>query len=339
MEENVSRAPRGSGGQHEVRTGVMIINLGTPEAPTPKHLRRYLREFLGDPFVDLGPPRPIWWFILNFIVLPFRPRKSAEMYKRVWTAEGPPLTVFSRRQQHALQRELGNRFHVELGYRYGEPSILNALKRLVERGCNRVVAIPLYPQDSSASYGTSVRQLERVLANWKGQAPLVEVIPPFFDHDGYVRAVATQIREAAKGRYIEHYVFSYHGVPRSFIEKGEPYDDHCRATSRALATELGLSPDQWTHAYQSKFGRAEWIQPPTDKVIAGLGSKYRRILVACPGFPADCLETIDEIGSEAAHLFRNHGGEELVLAPGLNDSPGWVKAMAEMVRAERVPAG
>lgn len=318
--------------------GVMLINLGTPEAPTPKHLRRYLREFLGDPFVDLGPPRPIWWFILNFIVLPFRPRKSAEMYKRVWTNEGAPLTVFSRRQERALANELGEGFRVELGYRYGQPSIANALSRLIDQGCKRVVAIPLFPQDSSASYGTSVRQLERVLAGWKGRVPVVEVIPPFFDLDGFVRALGIQIREAAKDRDVEHYVFSYHGVPRSFIEKGEPYDEHCKATSRALASELGLSQEQWTHAYQSKFGRAEWIKPPTDQVIAGLGSKFSRILVACPGFPADCLETIDEIGSEAAHLFKEHGGEELILAPGLNDSPEWVKTMAEMVRAEVVRA-
>lgn len=314
-------------------TGVLLINLGTPEAPTPRYLRRYLREFLGDPFVDLGPPKPVWWLILNLIVLPFRPRKSAAMYERVWTKEGSPLTIFSKRQQQALAARLGDGFRVEFGYRYGEPSIATAIARLNQEGCRRVVALPLYPQDSSAGYGTSVWDLERIVDGWAGEdRPDVDVLPPFYDHPGYIQALAETIRDAARDKEIDHYVFSYHGLPESFVERGEPYDKHCEATSEALAAELGLDPGDWTHAYQSKFGRAEWLKPATANVVAELGAVHRRILVATPGFPADCLETIEEIGMLAADTFREHGGDELILAPALNDSRKWVEVMAAMVR-------
>lgn len=314
-------------------TGVLLINLGTPEAPTPGDLRRYLREFLGDPFVELGPPKPVWWLVLNLIVLPFRPRKSAAMYRRVWTSRGGPLTIYSKRQTEALSRQLGDGYRVEFGYRYGEPSIATALSRLSEDGCRRIVVLPLYPQDSSAGYGTSVRDLERIIDGWATEdAPEVEVLSPYFDDPGYIRALATRIRETAGSREIDHYVFSYHGLPASFVERGEPYAKHCEATSEALAAELGLSPNDWTHAYQSKFGRAEWLTPATADVVADLGTKHKRILVATPGFPADCLETIEEIGMLARDSFKENGGEELLLSPALNDSPEWVEAMAGMVR-------
>jgi ferrochelatase len=314
-------------------TGVLLINLGTPAAPTPGHLRRYLREFLGDPFVDLGPPRPVWWLVLNLIVLPFRPRKSAALYQKVWTAHGGPLTVFSERQQHALAARLGDNFRVEFGYRYGEPSIATALSRLTEGGCRDVVTLPLFPQDSSAGYGTAVRDLERIIEGWaRDDAPNVEIIPPYYDDPGYIRALAARIREAEAGKDIDHYVFSYHGLPLSFIERGEPYAKHSEATSEALADELRLDPNEWTLAYQSKFGRAEWLTPATIEVVADLGTKHKRILVATPGFPADCLETIEEIGMLNANAFRESGGEELVLSPAVNDSPEWVEVMAGMVQ-------
>lgn len=315
-------------------TGVLLINLGTPESPTPRHLRRYLREFLGDPFVDLGPSRPVWWLILNLIVLPFRPRKSAALYQRVWTPEGSPLTVFSIRQQRALAEELGRDFRVEFGYRYGEPSIPTAVARLVEGGCRRVAVLPLFPQDSSSSYGTSIRDLRRVLEGWaRDDSPAVEVLPPFFEDPGYIEALGGRIRETVDGKQVDHFVFSYHGLPVSFIERGEPYADHCLATSRSLAAELKLDSGRWTHAYQSKFGRAEWLKPATAEVVAQLGKEHRRILVACPGFPTDCLETIEEIGMLASETFRENGGEELLLAPALNDSPEWVAVMAGKVRS------
>jgi ferrochelatase len=169
-------------------TGVLLINLGTPVAPTPGHLRRYLREFLGDPFVDLGPPKAVWWMVLNFIVLPFRPRKSAAMYQKVWTAHGGPLTIFSERQQRALAERLGDDYRVEFGYRYGEPSIATALSRLYEDGCRDVVAIPLFPQDSSAGYGTAVADLARIVEGWASDdAPTIEVVTPYFEHPGYIQ--------------------------------------------------------------------------------------------------------------------------------------------------------
>ena len=313
-------------------TGVLLINLGTPQAPTPGHLRRYLREFLGDPVVDLGPPKPGWWMVLNLIVLPFRPRKSAAMYQKVWTAHGGPLTVFSERQQRALAQSLGDRYHVEFGYRYGEPSIATAMSRLAEVGCREIVTLPLFPQDSSAGYGTAVRDLERIVEGWATDpSPRVEVIPPYYDDQGYIRALAAQTRRASAGKKIDHFVFSYHGIPVSFIERGEPYDRHCEATSQALASELGLDRSDWTHAYQSKFGRAEWLTPATIEVVSELGAKHRTILVATPGFPADCLETIEEIGILNAEAFHEGGGEELVLSPAVNDSPDWIEAMVSMI--------
>lgn len=315
-------------------TGVLLINLGTPAAPTSRHLRRYLREFLGDPFVDLGPPKPVWWMVLNLIVLPFRPRKSAAMYQRVWTSHGSPLTVFTRRQQQALARELGDEYRVQFGYRYGEPSIGTAMSRLVKHGCGRVVVLPMFPQDSSAGYGTSILDLQRVLAGWaRDDAPQVKIVPPFFDAPGYIGSLAATISGSAGEFRPDHYVFSYHGLPVSFIERGEPYAEHCEATSKALAAKLGLQDAEWTTAYQSKFGKAEWLTPATADLVADLGSKHRRILVATPGFPADCLETIEEIGMLAAETFQDSGGDELRLAPALNDSPEWIRAMAGMVRA------
>lgn len=193
--------------------------------------------------------------------------------------------------------------------------------------------LPLFPQNSSAAYGTSVREVHRILVKWaRGDAPNVEIIAPFFDHPGYVRAVAERVRETAHDERAEHYVFSFHGLPVSFIERGEPYRDQCEATAKALATELGLGRDGWTLAFQSKFGRAEWLTPATANVVADLGTKHRCILVACPGFPADCLETIEEIGMLASDTFKANGGERLLLAPSLNDSPAWIRVMAEMIR-------
>jgi ferrochelatase len=323
----------------EQPTGVLLINLGTPEAPTARKLRPYLREFLGDPFVEFGPPKPVWWMILNLIVLPFRPRKSAAMYQKVWTDEGGPLTVYSRGQREGLEADLGENYRVEFGYRYGEPSIATAMSRLASQKCRQIVVIPLFPQDSTSSYGTAVKDLERVLQGWASwPTPEVTIVEPFFDDPGYIRALASRIKEASTENPVDHYVFSYHGVPVSFIERGENYQRHCEATSAALAKELGLSRDDWTLAYQSKFGKAEWLTPATADLVAELGEKHRRVLVACPGFPADCLETIEEIGILNAQIFRDHGGKELVLAPALNDSPEWLEVMARMVR-DRTAAG
>ena len=309
--------------------GVLLINLGTPNSPSTRDVRRYLKQFLGDPYVDLGQPRAIWWLILHLIVLPFRPRKSAAMYQKVWTPEGAPLTVFSEKQKVALAAHLAEGYRVEFGYRYGEPSIKTSLSRLAQQGCKQIAVIPLFPQDSSSSYGTALKDLQSVLDRWGNGAPEVEVLPPFFDDPGYIRSLAGRVREAAQDRSVEHYVFSYHGLPVSFIERGEPYDDHCKTTSNLLADELGLSPEQWTHAYQSRFGRAEWLTPATADVVGELGSRYKTVLITCPAFPTDCLETVEEIGILAAETFHASGGEDLIVAPALNDSAEWISVLAD----------
>ena len=309
---------------------MLLANVGTPDGPDPASVRAFLREFLSDP--DVVPlPRFVWLPILHGIVLPFRSRSSAELYRKIWTREGSPLLVNSRRQQAGIGALLGDGFLVELGMRYGAPSIAAAIESLAGAGCERVVLVPLFPQESISTTG-SVRAAV-ALASRRME---IRTVPSFCEEPGYVRAVAERVRssEGSPG----HHVFSFHGLPESSVARGDPYRGECERTARALARELALGDSDWTLAFQSRFGR-RWLRPFTDEVVRDLAREHPRVLVATPGFAADCLETLEEIGIRLRETFEAAGGSELIVVPALNDDSKWLEFLAARIRGEALGAG
>jgi ferrochelatase len=310
-------------------TGVLYVNLGSPAAPTPAAVRAFLDEFLGDPLVVDANPL-LWWLARKALVLPLRSRKSAALYRRIWSAEGSPLLVNSRRFAAGLARELGPAFRVVLAMRYGEPSLAAGLHELARAGCARVVLLTAFPQASGASTGTVERALARLLAGMEG-APRLVVVPPYFADPGFVGALAARTREASPDGLAAHVVISFHGYPVRYVEAGDPYRDHCEATARALATALDLAPGAWTLAYQSRFGREPWLGPDTAEVVPARAAAQGRVLVCAPSFTTDCLETLEELGLRLRAACAARGGE-LLLVPCLNDDPAWVRAAGRLVR-------
>jgi ferrochelatase len=315
-----------------VAIGLLLVNLGTPDAPTTPAVRRYLAEFLGDPrVVDIGA---LWRaLLLHAVILRVRPAKSAAAYRAIWDERrGSPLLAHSKDLAAAVQRRLGERaWKVELAMRYGKPSLPAGLEAL--RDCERIVVLPLFPQYASSSTGTAVaRVMELVGKRW--HVPAIDVVPAFFADDGFLAAWETVAKPALAAAQPDHVLVSFHGLPVRHVTKGDPYQDQCAATARALADRLGLAADGYTVCFQSRLGRTPWIEPHTDVVIDQLANAgVKRLAVLCPAFVADCLETLEEIGIRAREQFRAAGGEELVLVPSLNSSERWVEAVAEM--AER----
>jgi ferrochelatase len=314
------------------QTGILLVSLGTPEAPTAAAVRRYLAEFLWDPRI-VEIPRPVWWFILHAVVLRLRPRRSARRYASIWTAEGSPLRVHAERQARLLRGYLAPRLRpsvvVETAMRYGEPSIAGALDRLKREGCDRVLVVPLYPQYAAS---TTASAFDAVAA-WLRRArnvPAVRLVRNFHDHPEYIAALAALVRERwlARGRP-DKLVMSFHGLPRRSVERGDPYESECQATARLLAEALELADEQWQIAFQSRFGAGEWLKPYTASVLADLGrGRTRRVDVVCPGFVADCLETLEEIGMEGKQTFLAAGGGEFHLLSALNEHEAWIRALA-----------
>lgn len=320
----MSRYVGSEGFRHGTREklGVLVTNLGTPDAPETGALRRYLKEFLWDPRV-VEVPRPLWWLILNGVILRFRPKRSAEAYRGVWTEEGSPLLTISRAQTAGIRARLSARLagpvEVVLGMRYGNPSIPSALQQLHDLNVRRLLVLPLYPQYSASTTASTFDALAATLMRWRW-IPELRFITRYHDENGYLDALASSVREhwAAKGRG-EHLVISFHGVPRRYLDMGDPYHCQCVKTGRLLAARLGLEDGTWSTTFQSRFGREEWLKPYTDASIRALGQRgLKRIDVVCPGFSADCLETIEEIGVENAGYFREAGGETLSYIPCLN---------------------
>lgn len=324
---------------HNPKIGVLIAQLGTPEAPTPGALRRYLREFLADPRV-IEFNRLAWWFILQIILL-VRPRRSAKLYQRIWTEQGSPLLLTSnsvvRKLQAVLDRDFSaGRFKVALGMRYGQPAIASAIDDFCQLGVERVLIFPMYPQYSGPTTASTYDAAFKALLN-RRVVPAVRVVPPYFRHPLYLNALAASIRdELAKLDWQpEKIIVTYHGVPKRYVTNGDPYQLHCGTTTCALAEELGWQPDDYVLSFQSRFGSEEWLQPYTDQVIAELGRQgLKRIAAVCPAFTADCLETIDEIGHEGLKQFQAAGGEQLHLIPCLNDHDDWVQAMKQIALQE-----
>ncbi|TMH77212.1 MAG: ferrochelatase [Betaproteobacteria bacterium] len=316
------------------RSAVVLINLGTPPAPTAAAVRRYLREFLSDPRV-VEIPRWIWWPILNGPVLAIRPRRSAAKYAAIWTPEGSPLLVGSRRQAAALNEQLalrGLELDVVLAMRYGMPSIEEALRQLRSRNVTRMLMLPLYPQYSGTTTASAVDGVNRVLGRLR-DVPEIRWIKHFPDDGGYIDALRASVADHwerhGRGQCL---LMSFHGLPRRNLDLGDPYHCECHKTARLLAQALGLAPSAYRVSFQSRFGRARWLEPSTVDTLRELaGSGVKRLDVVCPGFVADCLETLEEIAIEGQAQFLAAGGQQLRYIRCLNDSSGFIRALADLV--------
>ena len=334
--------------------GVLLVQLGTPDAPTTGAVRRYLSEFLSDPrVIDLAAP--LRWLLLHAVILRVRPRASAAAYQKIWTPQGSPLRVHSEAFSAALARELGSGFAVALGMRYGAPPIDAALRALASAGATRLLVWPLFPQHAEASTGSALARVFERLQHFPGYGR-VRVLAPCWDDPGFAAAFAAVARPVLDASRPEHVLFSYHGLPERQLRAADPTGRHCLAsddccasispdnarcyraqclaTSRALSAALALAPGSHSTSFQSRLGRARWTRPSTEETLARLrGSGVRRVAVLCPAFVADCLETLEEIGIRARERWRELGGETLALVPSLNADARWVEAAARRVRA------
>ncbi len=333
------------------KKAVLMLNLGSPDSPKVRDVRRYLREFLSDERV-LDAPAPIRWLVLNLFILPFRPQKSARAYASVWTPEGAPLLVTSRRQQQLLQQQTD--LPVALAMRYGQPSISETVAGLVHDGVEEVFLLPLYPHYAMSSYETVVVKVQEEIARQK-PAMRFTILQPFYNDPEYIAALVDSARPYLQEPF-DKLIFSFHGVPERHLRKSDPshahcltvpdccqvcspvhatcYRHQCLTTARLFAARAGLRPDQWFVSFQSRLGRDPWLTPYTDQTVKRFASEgLKKILVICPAFISDCLETLEEIAMGNAEIFLEHGGEKLTLIPCLNDSPQWIAWMAKRVQA------
>ncbi len=332
--------------------GLLLVNLGTPDSPTPRAVRRYLREFLSDPRVlDMHPAARA--LLLHLVILPFRSRRSAAAYRKIWDG-GSPLLRHGLALRDAVRVELGREWAVELAMRYGNPPIAEGLTRLRAAGCDRIVAVPLYPQFAVASTGSTLEAVEREATRLDLRLPLA-AIGPFFDEPGFLEAFAEVGAPVLARARPDHVLFSFHGLPERHIRRGDRTGRHClvaadccdrltdlnrdcyraqcHATARGIAERLGLDAGRYSVAFQSRLDRDGWIRPYTDHVLPTLPERgCARVVVFCPAFVADCLETVEEIGLTAAASFVRAGGEALTLVPSLNDHPRWVRTLADLAR-------
>ena len=317
------------------RIGVLVTNLGTPDSPTTGAVRRYLAEFLADPRV-IEIPRWIWRPLLHGVILRIRPRRSARAYASIWTCEGAPLLVNSQAIADALDARwaarMPGRVSVALGMRYGAPSIADAMHALRNAGATRLAVLPLYPQYSGATGGSTFDAVAAVLARWR-RVPALRFIDHYHDDAGYIGALAASIESAwSESGPPDRLLFSFHGLPRRYLDAGDPYHCECHKTARLVAQALGLEPDRWLVAFQSRVGREEWLRPYTDETLIELGhARLGTVDVVCPGFSADCLETLEEIGIRGRERFVAAGGGQLRYIPALNAGERHVEALANLV--------
>lgn len=310
------------------KIGLLLANLGTPDAPTPSAVKRYLKQFLSDPrVIDL--PKFKWQFILNAIILPRRAPKVAKLYQAIWTEHGSPLLAISRQQQQALQRhfdETGQNVLVELGMTYGNPSMESATKRLIEAGVSKIIVLPLYPQYSSTTTASVFDAFAQGLRQQRNIVPF-EFIHSYHNDPLYIQALAETVHLAEDERLL----FSFHGIPKRYETEGDFYASHCQETAKLVAERLDLKPEQWQLTFQSRFGSEEWLQPYTDETLESYPAQgIKKVAVICAGFSADCLETLEEIAEENKANFMNAGGENYRYIPALNANPSHIKALAAL---------
>jgi protoporphyrin/coproporphyrin ferrochelatase len=315
--------------------GVLIVNLGTPDSPSYFAVQRYLREFLGDRRV-IDTSRLVWLPLLYGLVLPLRPLKTSRNYRKIWMPEGSPLAVYSKRLAAKIGSLLAGedgRLRVELAMTYGSPSIARAIQSFAEHSIEKLLVLPLYPQYCSATTGSVCDGTNRALQRWR-RLPEIRFVNDYHDDEGYIAALTAQIlRHWEEVGERSHLLFSYHGIPASYAAKGDPYQRQAETTTRLVVARLGLSDTQWSHCYQSRFGRVAWLQPYTIDTIKELASRgQRKLTVASPSFAVDCLETLEEVAIEYRDRFLEWGGERLTLVPGLNDGDAHAQALSNIVK-------
>ncbi|WP_088330017.1 ferrochelatase [Lacimicrobium sp. SS2-24] len=329
------RNSQGFSHQQADKVGVLVTNLGTPDEPTKTALRRYLKEFLSDPRV-VEVPRLIWWCILNLVILNIRPARSAAAYKTVWTDRGSPLLFHTRDQAKGIRQHLaqkwGDDVQVEFAMRYGNPAIDTTVDSMLKNGVRKLLVLPLYPQYCASTTASTFDKLSQYLQG-KRWMPELRFINQYCDDEGYIRAVANKIQShwQAHGR-ADRLVFSYHGIPRRYLDNGDPYHCQCLKTSRLIAEQLGLDPQHYLTSFQSRFGREEWLKPYTDATLKGLPAQgVESVQIVCPGFSADCLETIEEIGEENREYFMQAGGKRYEYIPALNADPQHIDMLVDLI--------
>ncbi|NQD38117.1 ferrochelatase [Permianibacter sp. IMCC34836] len=341
MTDSVVASTDPTKGANSAPFGLLLVNLGSPDEPTTGAVRRYLKEFLSDPRV-VDAPRWLWWLILNGVILNIRSSKVAKLYQSVWQDDSP-LRAISRRQAGALQTELrallGRDIPVAVGMTYGNPSLKAGLLKLRQAGVSRVLVLPMYPQFSGATTGAVFDGVASALKPCR-HLPELRMVKDYHDHPGYIAALADSIRahwqQHGRGQTL---VFSYHGLPQRFVKLGDPYAAQCERTTQAVVAALQLKAGEWQHCYQSRFGREPWLQPYLDQWLDEQGKTgLKSVDVICPGFAADCLETLEEIAERGKHAFLEAGGERLHYIPALNDNPEHIRFLAQLVQ-EQATAG
>jgi ferrochelatase len=326
---------KNSGCEQATRVGVLLTNLGTPAAPEKKQLRAYLKQFLADPRV-VEIPRLLWWFILHGVILNIRPARSAASYRSVWTDRGSPLLFHTQDQAEALQatlsRQFGDKVVVDFAMRYGQPSIAGVMRGMLQRGVTKLLVLPLYPQYCGATTGSTFDALAADFTR-RRCLPELRFVNHYHDHSAYINALADSIRAyRAEHGSADKLLFSYHGIPQRYADEGDPYHRECLATTRLVAAALGLNETDYLSTFQSRFGREAWLKPSTDETLKGLpGQGVKSVQVICPGFAADCLETLEEIGVENRDYFLAAGGERYDYIPCLNSEPGHISALTALV--------
>ena len=316
--------------------GILLVNLGTPDNTKTSSVRRYLRQFLSDPRV-IEVPKVIWWFVLNLFILPFRPSKSAEAYKEIWTKEGSPLLLYSEEITKKIQksfngRELKNDFHVELAMSYGKPSIENSLNRLRKKNVRRILLLPMYPQYSSTTTGSVFENVTKVLSKQRW-IPEFRHINQYHDNKAYIETISESIKEFWKlNGTSDRLLFSFHGLPKKMLLEGDPYHCQCYKTARLVSEKLELSEDDWFVSFQSRLGPTKWLEPYTDETLKSWGEKKSGVVdVICPGFSVDCLETLEEIAMENAEYYEEAGGKKLRYIPALNSQQKHISFLINLI--------
>jgi ferrochelatase len=317
-------------------TGVLVTNLGTPNAPTASALRRYLGEFLADPRV-VEVPRFIWWFVLHGFILRTRPKHSAAAYRKIWTESGSPLLDISKKQAAAIQKYLDDhatgKFHVELAMRYGNPSIQSGLEKLQQANAQKIIILPLYPQYSASTTASTFDAVADILKTWRN-VPELHLVKHYHDSPDYIDALTESITEHwQQTTRAEKLLFSFHGIPQAYFDAGDPYYCECHKTARLVAEKLDLDEKEWMLTFQSRFGPKEWLKPYTDITLEELAkSGIKNVDIICPGFSADCLETLEEIKIRYRETFLAAGGNKFSYIPALNERPAHISTLANIIQ-------
>lgn len=318
------------------KIGVLVSNLGTPEAPTKQALRPYLKQFLSDPRV-VEVPKLIWWFVLNGIILNIRPKRSAKAYETVWTQDGSPLLTHTKNQAKGIETRLkaiyGDDVIIDYAMRYGEPSVSTALDTLLAKGARKIIVLPLYPQYCASTSGSTFDAVAQDFTK-RRWLPDFRFVSHYHDHPGYISAVANKIKAHWQTHErADKLIFTYHGIPKRYLLNGDPYHCECHKTSRLVAQELGLSAEEYMTTFQSRFGREEWLTPYTDETLKAMPSQgVKSVQLVCPGFSSDCLETIEEIGEENREYFEENGGERYEYIPCLNDDDEHLDMLTTLIQ-------